>query len=143
MDVDWDARIEKWSDGIPRDIASKADFKEYLSTKLHEYDKYKSSDYNLWELFRHDFNGFSVQDFKDNYSLPELQAFRAYLRCGGVYVKITANGHSIAQTLADVLTEETMGEWNDAEIVGSGTVGTDIRKGPITSVFLTPDGLQP
>ena len=71
MDQEWDARIEKWSDGISRDTASKADFKEYLSTKLYEYDKNKSSDYNLWELFRHDFNGFTAQDFRDNYLIAE------------------------------------------------------------------------
>jgi hypothetical protein len=47
MDVNWDARIEKWSDRIFKDITLKVDFKEYLSIKLHEYDKYKSSDYNL------------------------------------------------------------------------------------------------
>jgi hypothetical protein len=140
MDEDWDARIEKWRDGIPKDTASRAESKEYLITKLHEYGVSRSSDYDLWELFRNDFEGFSVENFRNGYTVMELQLIRGTLRRGGVYVKTTTNGQSIAQTLVDVLQQEAMEPWNDDEILENGTVRSDLLKGPITSVFLTLDG---
>jgi hypothetical protein len=71
MEPDWDAKMEKWEDGIQKDTASKADFKDYLNTKLYQYTANSSTDNNLWDLFRDDFKGFTTADFKRGYSLTE------------------------------------------------------------------------
>jgi len=60
---------------------------EYLLTKLHEYDKTKSSNYNFWKLFQDDFKDFIITTFNQVYTYPELKYLRAYLYCGDVYVE--------------------------------------------------------
>jgi hypothetical protein len=109
-------------------------------TKLHEYDGSRSSDYDLWELFRNDFEGFSVKTFRNGFTLKEQQLLKGYLRRSGVYVKTTNNGQPITQTLVDVLEQEAMEPWNDTEITESGAIRSDLLKAPITSVFLTLNG---
>jgi hypothetical protein len=136
MDQEWDARIEKWRNGIPKDTASKADFTDYLLTKLHEYDVYRSSDHNLWELFQDDFKDFTNTTFERAYTFLELQRLRAYLRCGGVYVKQS----QITQSLVNVLEQEAMDQWNDVDILEDGGIRDDLLMGPITSLFLTLHG---
>ena len=142
MDVDWNARIKRWRDGIDKETASKDQFLEYLLTKLYEYDESKVTDHNLWELFREDFEGFTTETFKDNYQTKDLQTLRAYLRRGGVYVENTPKlpGSTVAETLFKVLEQEDMAQWNNAEIVESGPIRRDLLNGPITSVFLTTNG---
>ena len=127
---------KKWRHGIPTETASKADFTEYLLTKLHEYDESGTTDHNLLELFQDDFKDFTTTTFERVYTLPELQRLRAYLRCGGVYVK----QDQITQSLVDVLKQEAMEQWNDAEILEDGGIRDDLLMGPITSVFLTLHG---
>ena len=85
-------------------MTSKADFMEYLLTKLHEYDKTKSSNYNFWKLFQDDFKDFTTTTFERAYTLPELQRLRAYLRYGGIYIKQS----QITQSLVNVLEQEAM-----------------------------------
>jgi hypothetical protein len=83
---------------------------KYLLTKLYKYNKNKIIDYNLWELFREDFEGFITKTFKDNYQIKDLQALRAYLRRGDVYVENIAKlpGSTVTETLFKVLGQEDM-----------------------------------
>ena len=105
---DWKAWEKKWRKGIPTETASKADFTEYLLTKLHGYDESGITDHNLLELFQDDFKDFTTMIFKRAYTPPELQRLRAYLRCGGVYVEQNHKRLSIPQSLFNVLKEETI-----------------------------------
>jgi len=113
-----------------------------VSYALHEYEESKITDQNLWELFRDGFEGFTVETFRKGYQTKEQQLLRSYLHRGGVYVKPTANGHTIAQSLVNVLEQEAMEQWNDPEIVELSTIGRDFLAGPITSVFLTLNGYE-
>jgi hypothetical protein len=140
MEPDWDAKMEKWEDGIQKDTASKADFKDYLNTKLYQYTANSSTDNNLWDLFRDDFKGFTTADFKRGYSLTEQQRLRAYLRCGGVYVEQNRQHHTIAQCLVDILEQETIHPWKDTDVIQPGQIRTDLLTGPITSFYLTLEG---
>ncbi len=49
----------------------KANFIEYLLIKLHKYNKSKSSNYNLWELFYNNFEGFSIKNFRNSFIVIE------------------------------------------------------------------------
>jgi hypothetical protein len=140
MEPDWKARMAKWEGGIPTETASKDDFKEYLDTKLYQYTENRSTDDNLWDLFRDDFRDFTIATFKRAYSLTEQQLLRAYLRRGGVYVEQNHQRLSIAQSLVDVLEQETKHPWKDADVVQPGQIRTDLLTGPITSVYLTLEG---
>ena len=134
---DWKAWEKKWRKGILTETASKADFTEYLLTKLHGYDESGTTDNNLLELFQDDIKDFTTTTFKRAYTPPELQRLRAYLRCGGVYVEQNHKRLSIPQSLFNVLKEETIHQWNDVEILEDGGIRDDLLIGPITSVFLT------
>lgn len=69
----WDGyeQIKKWKDGM--DLAS-SDHKEildYLNTRLFQYKVEKSTDKDLWELFKEDFSNFDLETFNrlDQYVL--------------------------------------------------------------------------
>ena len=111
----WRARIKRWEDGVKLGTATKEDLQEYLSTKLYQYTLNKTTDDNLWDLFKDDFKDFDTATF-NRLTCTEIQGLRTYLRCGGVHVEQNHSRLTIAQSLVNVVQEETKHIWNDADI---------------------------
>jgi hypothetical protein len=138
-DTDWKARIKKWEDGIKFDTAntpSKEDVLEYIATKIHQYTIERITDDNLWYGFKEDFRNFELTNFSGVH-WTSLQRLRGCLRCGGVRVEQNTSRLNIAQSLYNILLEETPHTWSAADL---SQAGTDFQKGPMTSVFITADG---
>ena len=100
------------------------------------YALHRQHDGNLWELFQEEFVSFDAITWK-RVDRNIVYALRAFLRCGGVYVKHNGRNLTIAQSLVNVIQEETQSEWEIADINQKGGVRTDLLKGPITSVYIT------
>jgi hypothetical protein len=64
--------MEKWKEGIDLEASDKDDILDYLNTRLFQYKVEKSTDRDLWELYKEDFANFDI----DTFSLLE----RRYLR---------------------------------------------------------------
>ena len=140
MDEDeWKEKIKKWENGINPVTTTKEDLQEYLDTKLYQYSIDRTTDDNLWDLFKDDFKSFDLLAF-NRYNRTELQRLRSYLRCGGVSVDQNTNRLTIAQSLLNVVNEETKRVWNEDDITQFGPVRADLKNGPITSVFVTLEG---
>ena len=138
-DTDWKARIKKWEDGIKFDTAntpSKEDVLEYIATKIHQYTIERITDDNLWYGFKEDFRNFELTNFSGVH-WTSLQRLRGCLRCGGVRVEQNTSRLNIAQSLYNILLEETPHTWSAADL---SQAATDFQKGPMTSVFITADG---
>jgi mevalonate pyrophosphate decarboxylase len=78
--------MEKWKEGINLEASNKDDILDYLNTRLFQYKVEKSTNRDLWELYKEDFANFDINTF----SLLEqrdLRRLRAILRCGGVYIE--------------------------------------------------------
>src|ERR1700733_10915088 len=108
-DTDWKARIKKWEDGIEFDAAtapSTEDVLEYINTKMQQYTMDGTTDDNLWYGFKEDCGNFQLTSFSD-VNWRALQRLRGYLRRGGVRVEQNSPRITIAQSLHNILLEET------------------------------------
>jgi hypothetical protein len=130
---EWKARRKKWRYGIDIATSTKDDLSEYLNTKLYLYALYDSSDNNLWDLFKHDFKGFTRVAF-NRLDQTELLRLRAVLRCGGVYVQQDYKNLTISQSLVNLVQEEEEHIWSAADI---DEARIDLQKGPITSIYIS------
>ena len=56
------AKVKKWENGIDPMVTTTTedDVKEYLETKLWEYNTNNIKDYTLWEAFQDDFSLFNT-----------------------------------------------------------------------------------
>jgi hypothetical protein len=138
---EWKTRIKRWQDGIDVKTAPKEDLNDYVNTKIQWYALHKQSDGNLWELFQEDFITFDITVW-NKADRTIVYALRAFLRCGGVYVKHNGKQLTIAQSLVNVIREETQSEWEIADITEKGGIQTDLMQGPITSAYITLKGLK-
>ena len=103
-DINWDERVKKWAWGIDLESTSKQDIVEDVATKTYYYIQRRFSDSGLWEVYQDDFKDFIPRYFQ----IPreELNALRASLRCGGVYVPAGSKNYPVAQVLVNVAQEE-------------------------------------
>ena len=108
--MDWNTRIKRQRYRINKEILSENQFLEYLEIKLYRYDKSKVIDYNLWELFREDFENFITEIFRDKYEIRDLQTLRAYLYCSNIYIENITKlpGNLVIEMLFKVLEQENM-----------------------------------
>jgi hypothetical protein len=78
--------MEKWKDGINLENSDKKDVLDYLNTRLFQYKVEKSTDKDLWELYKGDFANFDINTF-GLLDRCELYRLRAALRYGGIYIE--------------------------------------------------------
>ena len=130
-DIDWSERVEKWAWGIDPSTASKEDIREYIATKTYHYVQSRINDTTLWDVYQEDFKDFEPRHFQ----VPrgELNALRASLRCGGVYVPAGSKNYPVAQVLVDVAQEEEQHQWSQDDVKACIS---DLRNGPLTSVMV-------
>ena len=60
-EINWEARLKKWEDGINVATATKEDLAEYLDTKMHQYSVEKFADDLLWTALQEEFKGFTLE----------------------------------------------------------------------------------
>ena len=138
------AKVKKWENGIDPMVTTTTedDVKEYLETKLWEYNTNNIKDYTLWEAFQDDFSLFNTIEAWEKMQKRDRRRLRAYLRCGGVYVEENTRHITTAQTLLKVVQEETRHPWDDDEIVEDGQIRDDLTIGPITSINVSLEGYR-
>ena len=102
---DWIIRRRRWRHGANLRTITDDEFREYMETKFYGYAIDRIVDDNLWDLFRHDFEGTTVDQFS-SLSRQELVRLRTFLRCGGVYVAPNHRNRTISQSLIEILEEE-------------------------------------
>ena len=68
--------MEKQKDSINLENSNKKDVLDYLNTRLFQYKVEKSTDKDLWKLYKRDFANFDINTFGllDQYKLYRLQA---------------------------------------------------------------------
>ena len=94
---------------ITEDIAT-----GYIAWQLSVYKSQCYRDYNLWEAFIEDFEGFEKQIF-NTADQTWVQDLRNHLRANGVFVYKQARS-SIATELCKVLAEDKPHKWTQEEI---------------------------
>ena len=52
--------IKKWEDSINPVTITKAEFQEYITTKIYQYILYRKSNNNLQDLFQDNFKNFNT-----------------------------------------------------------------------------------
>jgi hypothetical protein len=87
----------------------------------------------LWEWFQGSFALYITRDFKQ-LALSTQRELRAYLRYSGVYVP--GDDASIAQALHETANEQERHVWTNNDVKD---YQQDLRKGPITSYWITPN----
>jgi hypothetical protein len=132
---------EYWSKHYPQTSSQNY---EYVRKTLDFYKQQKPTptDNILWEWFQGSFSHWSLHNFHN--LAPSIQEeLRAYLRCGGVYVRpndkgpsIAYNQASIAQALYEAANEDKQHMWSNDDIK---ECKPDLQKGPITSIWITPN----
>ena len=53
-------KIKKWENGINPVTTTKEDLQEYLDTKLYQYSIDRTTNNNLWDLFKDNFKNFDL-----------------------------------------------------------------------------------
>ncbi|KAH8814831.1 hypothetical protein F5884DRAFT_746414 [Xylogone sp. PMI_703] len=103
---------EDWVLDVQR--ASNNDIEVYVKYRQQLYITLEWTDYMLWEAFKMDFKGFTIEMFEkvSNHYLRDLWLF---LRTRGVWVN-NDNNQPVVRYLADVLGEEEPTEWITEEI---------------------------
>ena len=138
---EWAERMKTALDGIDPLVEDKDTVQAYLETKLHQYDQDKTTDYDLWELFREDFKDFTTVELWDKVNKPSQQKLRNYLRCAGVFVEQN-NPRPIAVSLIKVIQEPEKHSWCNDDILQDGGIRDSLLKGPITSVNIILEGIR-
>ncbi|PMD17909.1 hypothetical protein NA56DRAFT_661890 [Hyaloscypha hepaticicola] len=136
------AKVKKWENGIDPMVTmmTEDDIKEYLETKLWEYNTNNIKDYTLWEAFQDNFSLFNTIEAWEKIQKRDCRRLRAYLYYGGVYVEENTRHITTAQMLLKVVQEETRYPWDDNEIVEDGQIRDDLIIGPITSINIFLEG---
>jgi hypothetical protein len=137
MATDMNDNIAKWSCSIDP-VKQKDLLDEYVTTKIYEYKSDRSNDRDLWELFQHDFQNFTIETF-NSLPLKTLQSLRQCLQCGGVWVAQNEKNVTYASSFFEVLHEEEPYEWTENDIKQSWK---DFLNAPVTSVFVGLDGFK-
>ena len=107
---------KKWSKGInidPDDI-NIADINDFIQFKILEYEVYDFKDSEMWEIYKEDFQNFTVEIFKDCNQF-NIQKLRVFLQNNGVWVKQHRNA-TVPESLYNTLQEEEPTEWTELEI---------------------------
>lgn len=106
-----------WGEGInvedPADLTKKK-ITGYLLYRRKIYIEDDLTDENLWECFKGDFEGWTVDIFNLS-DADEIRRLRDYLREHGVYVR-KALGSKIAPSLEAVLNDDDFHEWTPEEV---------------------------
>ncbi|RKF61025.1 hypothetical protein GcM3_160017 [Golovinomyces cichoracearum] len=99
---------EKWGKNLTEKVING----HILHTKLW-YEKGDYEDYEMWEVFREDFEGWTTEIFNLG-DTKILRDFRNFLVQNGVY--IPRNGAKVLDALSKVVRDENYHEWIDQEI---------------------------
>jgi hypothetical protein len=135
---DVEVLIDKWGFGIDVTTSDADQLKEYINTKIRQYEIDKMSDNGLWRMFREDFKNFTPEIFAKLHHRV-LSSLSLNLRCAGVWVPSNNQRLSYAMCLTQVLQEETRHEWTMENI---REAQEDFLKKPITSVYIDQDGFK-
>lgn len=116
QDLTWTQKIRKWEEGINLNNATKEELGEYANTKLYNYEHEGFTDYNLWFMFREEFEGWGKDTFK-LLSMNTRTKLRLQLIKQGVYIAPFSKRYPLSDVLFNVLTEEEQHEWTDQELL--------------------------
>ncbi|RKF55671.1 hypothetical protein OnM2_088060 [Erysiphe neolycopersici] len=111
-----DFQIEKWGQriNILKDELTTPIVNSFILWRIYMYNSLSFTDYDLWELFRDDFDGWKKEHF-DNSEKEVTTNLRNFLRQNGVYV-VMNSGALINQELCNVVENPDYHEWTHEEI---------------------------
>jgi hypothetical protein len=116
IDIGWDEKIKKHGYGIDPEAASKDEMEEYALTKIYLHEKEDFSDYNLWFIFKEEFENWTEDNLKALRTDTKMK-LRRHLLQRGVYVAPYKARLSLARVLLDVIQEEDEPhKWTDDEL---------------------------
>ena len=132
---------KRWGPGIPlsHESTTVEHISEYIRYKTIEYKTTDLKDSDLWEVFKEDFTGFTVETFKS--CIPaDIRNLRKLLRKNGVWV-IKDRNVLVAQSLFNMLQEEEPTEWTTeavtAHLADDGGFNS-VKLEPIVQEILSP-----
>ncbi|RKF61020.1 hypothetical protein GcM3_160018, partial [Golovinomyces cichoracearum] len=116
LDISESINKNKW--GKKFDLKDLSDLTEkavngYILHSNLWYENGNCEDYELWEAFREDFEGWKTENFLlANTKIRRV--FRNFLLKHGVYFQ--RNGQRIAETLSNIVNNETYHQWTSVEV---------------------------
>jgi len=114
-ELTWTEKIAKWGDDINTDTATKDELGEYVETKIYVHEREGFTDYNLWSLFKEEFEGWTKDSFK-LLRRGTRTKLRLHLIKRGDYVAPYNNRYPISDSLFNVVNQEEQHEWTDQEL---------------------------
>lgn len=111
-----DFQIEKWGHriNILKDELTTPVVNSFILWRIYMYNSLRFTDYDLWELFRDDFDGWKKEHF-DKAEKEVTTNLRNFLRQNGVFVMMKS-GALINQELCNVVENPNYHEWTYDEI---------------------------
>jgi hypothetical protein len=86
-----------------------------VATKIYLHDYKNLSDYNLWTVFKKEFENFTARNFKQ-LRVVTRTALRTHLLRQGVYIKKHNTKRYISDVLFSFLQEEEQHVWTDDKL---------------------------
>lgn len=117
MDPTWAAKLSKHNNGIDTSIASKEELEDYTATKIYEHVHENFRDFDLWMVFKEEFEDFTTDVFREM-GVGIRTKLRAHLVMRGVYVAkpSTKDKYTLSDGLFDLVQEEEQHKWTDEEL---------------------------
>jgi len=100
--MEWYKKISKHGNRITAAIASKDELGDYVAIKVYIYIQENFIDYTLWTVFKEEFEGFTIEDFR-RMRIDIRVKLRTYLLKRGVYVGKYNSRYLILEALFDLL----------------------------------------
>jgi transposase InsO family protein len=123
-------RIDKWGWGIElKEDTKREDITDYIYVKTYEWETDKSFDSDLWELCKDALNGWEERHF-GMARTKHLQSLRRILRCGGICIRTSQKGQSLANALYTTFLAPEPPVWTPQDLEDAKT---DLCNGSVTS----------
>lgn len=106
---------ERWPRRINCEEATNNEATEYVMFKCVEFEYYDLQDNELWEMYKWDFEGFTL-DLFEQCDIPVLRKLRYLLRERGVWIE-TRRAMTLPKSLFDCLQEKRRTLWTEEEII--------------------------
>jgi hypothetical protein len=130
MDPEWAEKVSRVGDRIDTENATQDNLEEYVATKIYLHNYENVTDYELWIVFKEEFENFTTNTFKQLRVITRTR-LRAHLLRRGVYVEKPSTKRHVSDVLFSLLQEEEQHAWTDDKLTEALT---EIK--PITTISL-------
>jgi hypothetical protein len=108
-------KVSRLGDRIDTENATQDNLEEYVATKIYLHNYENITDYELWIVFKEEFENFTTNNFKQLCVITRTR-LRAHLLRRGVYVEKPSTKRHVSDVLFSLLQEEEQHAWTDDKL---------------------------